>query len=535
MEEELIENKSEEEIKENGSEEELIENKSKEEMTEGREEESRTDPEVPVKKKPRKFIAIIIAAVIILIAAAGLLIYHNSPEQKIKRQIALGDRYLGELEYEKAVAAYKVALEIDPARNDISEMVGTTYVQWGNSVLNAQNYTGAYELYKNAGEYGKTEEAEYGMVSCTLMEADDLYARGERDEAITKIVSYKLSVVDTRLSDKLKEFYIRWADDLRDQGEYEKEIDKLFELLDDQIAADILDRLKEACYRYIDTLLPEEEEDPDARQKAYGTIIGLLNQWVEKLKKLGVDATDPLILELLEEVSKYSDIYGRCYQEKKLYNFRKADAADADEYAVILETIRARYGAELYSLNMVEDSNRESENKKPGLKEVFAQCNGSKAVTVYEKHGLDTVMVKSYIYDLYLADLNEKTIKRFKHGEFVQRGGGNEIDVDGEIIHYTYSGENAFAEEQENAKKEYMKWFTEKTNATINEKEICIYCYGEDRMEGWDGIPKEWKLAFIASDDKYYEAYFYVSGTKKWMTCSQSSGKLMSKDEKWEE
>ncbi len=149
--------------------------------------------------------------------------------------------------------------------------------------------------------------------------------------------------------------------------------------------------------------------------------------------------------------------------------------------------------------------------------------------------GAYTTIAKAYIYDLYLADLNAKTIKCFKHGEYFRGGGGSERDVDGELIHYTYSGSNAAAEEQEKAKQDYIKWFASKTKGQINEKDVCIYCYGEDRIEGWNGIVKEWRMAFIASDDKYYEVYFYIDGNKRLMTCEEAGGKLISKKEKWEE
>ncbi|MBR0093300.1 MAG: tetratricopeptide repeat protein [Lachnospiraceae bacterium] len=64
---------------------------------------------------------ILIAAVIAAIALAagiGVYVYSNSPARRLQQQLDLGTRYLSELDYDQAVAAYEAALEIDPKSVD---------------------------------------------------------------------------------------------------------------------------------------------------------------------------------------------------------------------------------------------------------------------------------------------------------------------------------------------------------------------------------------------------------------------------------
>ena len=141
---------------------------------------------------------------------------------------------------------------------------------------------------------------------------------------------------------------------------------------------------------------------------------------------------------------------------------------------------------------------------------------------------------KTYVYDLYLVNLDEKSIKQFRHGEYVYYGGGGENDVNGDVFYYTYSEDEEFQKEKESIRKEYMKWFEEKANVSIDDKDICVYYFGDFQMDGWNGIAKEWSIAFIASDKKYYEVYYSTDGTKKHMKCAKSNGNLMRVDDEWD-
>jgi flagellar basal body-associated protein FliL len=63
------------------------------------------------KKKNIVLIAVLIAVVVLcIVAVIVLLLSSGGKEKKLKEQLALGDRYLSEMDYEKAIRAYKEAL-----------------------------------------------------------------------------------------------------------------------------------------------------------------------------------------------------------------------------------------------------------------------------------------------------------------------------------------------------------------------------------------------------------------------------------------
>ncbi len=81
--------------------------------------------------------AIIILAVLALLCVAAviflLVLNPGNTAGKLKEQLKLGERYLDELDYEKAVAAYKAALEIDPENEEALEGLEKAYRQWMES------------------------------------------------------------------------------------------------------------------------------------------------------------------------------------------------------------------------------------------------------------------------------------------------------------------------------------------------------------------------------------------------------------------
>ncbi len=86
-----------------------------------------------------------IIIILLLIAITGVssfilfLLFMNSDEQRIKRQLSLGEKYLDEMDYENAILAYNMAIAIDP-----------------NSV---ESYVGLAEAYAGIEEYDKSLDA----------------------------------------------------------------------------------------------------------------------------------------------------------------------------------------------------------------------------------------------------------------------------------------------------------------------------------------------------------------------------------------
>ncbi len=105
-------------------------------------------------KKKFKTSALIIPIAIVAVIFSAIILYANTPGQKIKRQIMLGDKYLSELDYDNAVAAYRMALDIDPNRSDVGIMLGDAYVKQGNARLSNKDRVNAYESFVNAKTMG---------------------------------------------------------------------------------------------------------------------------------------------------------------------------------------------------------------------------------------------------------------------------------------------------------------------------------------------------------------------------------------------
>ena len=79
------------------------------------------------KKKGNVLIIVLIAILIVAAILLGLGLYNSSPQTKVRKQISLGNRYYEEMDYDRAIAAYTEALEIDPKNVEAKTALGDTY------------------------------------------------------------------------------------------------------------------------------------------------------------------------------------------------------------------------------------------------------------------------------------------------------------------------------------------------------------------------------------------------------------------------
>ncbi len=117
---------------------------------------SDTEQKVQAKKKMNIVPFIIIGVVILLIVAvvATLVIKGisaESSERKLQENLNLGERYLQELDYEQAIAAYTAAIEIDPKNIDAYLGLADVYVAMGD-------YDRAVEVLETAPEVSAHEK-----------------------------------------------------------------------------------------------------------------------------------------------------------------------------------------------------------------------------------------------------------------------------------------------------------------------------------------------------------------------------------------
>ena len=133
-----------------------------------------------------------------VVIIAAIAVKTGSPEYRLKKQLEIADRYLSELKYEQAIAAYEQALGIDP--------------------MSVEAYLGLAEAYIGMGDKEAAREAlKHGLERITddilidmlaelyLDEADELVEVKIYDSALDLLNTGYEETNDQRIEDKIKE------------------------------------------------------------------------------------------------------------------------------------------------------------------------------------------------------------------------------------------------------------------------------------------------------------------------------------------
>lgn len=264
-------------------------------------------------QKRKKWVPYILAAVAILIAiAVGIGIY-NAPENRLRRQLDLGNRYLQEQKYAEAVLAFEKAITID-------ERCIAAYVGGLEAYLGKGDAEGAKTFYDKTLVMLSGLDADYiaenrdGIVELYLS-VEKVY--GDDPEKVAEILEdgYKQTEEDGRLKDKLIETYIGIAKEKTEEGTYEEALgtyDRLIEL--DRENADMIAGLCDCLNKYIDVLMKEKRYDEiRALAEKYGDVA------------MGVDFAS--ILAKIAEIEKV-DAENRAFM-KKVYDLMAAQDYEA--------------------------------------------------------------------------------------------------------------------------------------------------------------------------------------------------------------
>jgi len=151
----------------------------------------------PLSTSRKILLCVMTISIILIMGIIIILIGGNTPAKRYEQYLSLGDKYLTELNYEKAIVAYTKAIEIEPrnmaAYLNLAEAyastrddrnVGRTYqdafnVLWGMYKTNEAMPEGATELLteyiaylKKNGDYDKAERV---MEQSFLMTLDDRF------------------------------------------------------------------------------------------------------------------------------------------------------------------------------------------------------------------------------------------------------------------------------------------------------------------------------------------------------------------------
>lgn len=110
------------------------------------------------KQNKTRVILVIIATLIVMLVV-GMVIYSSgSPARKLNAQLELGEKYLNDLDYEKAVAAFKEALSIEPDSEEAMELLVNAYSEWAKSEYEEGNPDRAIEILDEGYKYTDNDE-----------------------------------------------------------------------------------------------------------------------------------------------------------------------------------------------------------------------------------------------------------------------------------------------------------------------------------------------------------------------------------------
>ena len=95
---------------------------------------SQSTPDQTAVKKKSSYVPFVIggvvAVLVLSIVVTGIFVL-SDPQRKYDKQLSLGEKYFDELDYDRAIAAYRAAIEIDPKNPDAYEALAEIYMEIG--------------------------------------------------------------------------------------------------------------------------------------------------------------------------------------------------------------------------------------------------------------------------------------------------------------------------------------------------------------------------------------------------------------------
>ena len=110
-------------------------------------------PNQEITKKKKWLLPVIlgVAALLVIGLGVGGFIYIKSvalPKKEVQRKLDLGDKYLTDMDYEKAVLSYKEAITIDPKNIKAYVGLGDAYLAWADELVEEGNTEEAIKKLK---------------------------------------------------------------------------------------------------------------------------------------------------------------------------------------------------------------------------------------------------------------------------------------------------------------------------------------------------------------------------------------------------
>lgn len=130
-------------------------------------------------KNKRKIIKVTIAAVVALVMViAGYAVYKNSDAVRVREQLDLGEKYLAELDYDQAIVACEIVIEIEPMNVGAYLGLADAYIGKGDYESAALALQKGYDLTKDEAIKNKLDEVNVEVEKIRLEEM----ARATKEE-----------------------------------------------------------------------------------------------------------------------------------------------------------------------------------------------------------------------------------------------------------------------------------------------------------------------------------------------------------------
>ena len=235
---------------------------------------------------PITFLAVAAAVII------GIIAYNNSDAIKLRNYLELGNKYLYEMDYEQAKAAFESAIEIDPANIDAYRGLTEAYTEAAGETGNPDDFKDAVEICKKAVELFPEDIDIAASTVISYIGCGNYAAAGIQIEDIKAMPADDTSKREA--AERIEEHYPdeRWEDilailewevemDPSNEETQEKYIVKLLEIIDDMIEENKLEDAQEL----IDKSIVEDERITEIREKIAALIEEAEREKAERLKE----------------------------------------------------------------------------------------------------------------------------------------------------------------------------------------------------------------------------------------------------------
>ena len=233
-----------------------------------------------IRKKPL-FAAI--PAVVIVAAITGVLVYNNTPAQRLIKQINMGIKSLEELDYESAKASFANAIEIDDTDLEAYRGLMMAYAGLNDKDGMADTYETAVKLIRENMDDYSDENKDTALE--ILRYVQEIYGDDKEKELESTILAHELFPKNDEFVDILIDDYFILGGEHVDNKEFDKGIEYLENALElDPDNEQIKDRRDRAVKDYISYAFDTGDYDLVLKlvEKYKGIVDGIDDDFIQK-------------------------------------------------------------------------------------------------------------------------------------------------------------------------------------------------------------------------------------------------------------